>query len=139
MSDVCSICLDNITADKITTPCNHSFHTACFMRWYNTATTCPVCRTDISYRDIGIDCTNQNNIPRPKFRKGQAVRYNAEKRAQFFQYIREHPGARMPTVMLRIWTEPRWDGTTWMYDYEYDWSSEGTAREEDLEPGHIGA
>jgi len=73
--------------------------------------------------------------PTPKFHKGQAVRYNAKKRAEMFAYIREHPGARMPTVNLRIWAEPRWssNNNTWVYEYEYDWTSEGTAYECDLE------
>jgi hypothetical protein len=76
-----------------------------------------------------------SNHPPPKFKKGQAIHYNAKKRAEFFQYIRDHPGTRMPTVPLRIWTDPEWSEKhqSWMYHYEYDWTSEGTALESDIE------
>ena len=78
------------------------------------------------------------NIPRPKFKKGQAVRYNFEKRKEFFQYIKDHPDCgNMPTVPLRIWTAPEWNGTEWIYHYEYGWTSEGSAVEKDLEAVHI--
>ena len=78
---------------------------------------------------------DMSNRPPPKFKKGQAVHYNAKKRTEFFQYIRDHPGARMPTVPLRIWTDPEWsdEHQSWMYHYEYDWTSEGTALETDIE------
>ena len=69
----------------------------------------------------------------PLFRIGQVVRYNAVKQAEFREYIAQHPGARMPTVPLRIsnsyWSQ---DHNTWMYEYEYDWTSEGYALETDL-------
>ena len=69
----------------------------------------------------------------PRFKKGQVVRYNANKQAEFRKYIKQYPGARMPTVPLRIWNS-WWSNThaTWMYEYEYDWSSEGYALETEL-------
>lgn len=43
---VCSICIDPI-AIGIITPCGHSFHSNCFIRWSNKSQSCPHCRTTI--------------------------------------------------------------------------------------------
>ena len=120
----CAICLDNSTMNMTTTICGHTYHKECIDRWVKTNASCPTCRK--SLKQIKTI---------PKFKKGQAVRYNSRKQAEFYQYIRTHPGARMPTVNLRIWADPYWSHyhNTWMYDYEYDWNSEGTACEHDLD------
>lgn len=131
---ICPICLNVCkNTDHSQIPCGHIFHMACLKPWTDRKATCPVCRTDL--RDDGAAPTTP---PVPKFRRGQAVQYNAQKRTEFFQYIRDHPGSRMPTVPLRIWTDPRWcpGYRTWVYEYEYDWTSEGSALETDLELAH---
>jgi len=128
---VCGICFDSLaTGGTMATSCGHDYHTACIQPWLAIKNTCPTCRTE---QPVPLD--NRQ----PKFKKGQPVRFNAEKRTEFFQYIRDHPGARMPTVPLRIWTDPHWSDAyqTWVYDYEYDWSSEGVALETDLEAIHV--
>ena len=156
----CAICLEEFgmpggsTGDSIiSTPCSHKFHTSCISRWIAICPNCPICRTSFNDDATASGGDDQEweqlrvggqaratSAParlraQPKFRRGQAVRYNAEKRAEFFNYVRNNPGSRMPTVPLRIWADPQWSAahTTWIYCYEYDWTSEGSALEEDLE------
>lgn len=42
--DICSICIDKIDTDKMTTDCGHSFHNDCFSRWTVLYNNCPICR-----------------------------------------------------------------------------------------------
>lgn len=43
----CSICLENITNDNITTKCDHHYHKLCLDNWRNINNTCPMCRKNI--------------------------------------------------------------------------------------------
>ena len=47
----CSICLENIkySEGSFLNECEHIFHKNCLNNWLETNTTCPNCRTDISY------------------------------------------------------------------------------------------
>jgi hypothetical protein len=46
-SDCCSICLENMTEDEITTTeCSHKFHTTCLQRWNKNS--CPICRRTLN-------------------------------------------------------------------------------------------
>ena len=47
----CSICLEEIDKDALTTPCAHTFHKNCIERWLETSDMCPLCRTE-SPREI---------------------------------------------------------------------------------------
>jgi hypothetical protein len=50
MSEICSICLDEINENKnkLVTECNHTFHTNCYDKYYTTTsvTKCPNCRSE---------------------------------------------------------------------------------------------
>lgn len=42
--EMCSVCLDDITeGSKL--PCNHIFHAACLIPWFQSHNTCPFCRS----------------------------------------------------------------------------------------------
>lgn len=43
----CPICLENINL-KIETPCQHTFHPTCLLKWRKVHITCPLCRADIT-------------------------------------------------------------------------------------------
>lgn len=45
----CSICLDECVKGNCVRhlPCLHTFHDRCIERWFETATTCPVCKHDV--------------------------------------------------------------------------------------------
>jgi len=51
----CSICLNLLTTDTITLPCEHIFHINCIEAWKKYNTTCPYCRNDL--------CVNNYRIP----------------------------------------------------------------------------
>ena len=48
----CSICLDPVAHGRVTTICNHTFHSSCLENWKKSGTsnshTCPCCRTQIA-------------------------------------------------------------------------------------------
>lgn len=45
----CSICLEDIKEDKITTfECKHNFHLKCLNQWVSKSPTCPECRTNLN-------------------------------------------------------------------------------------------
>jgi hypothetical protein len=49
---VCSICLIDLHQEGQpmtlrTLPCNHSFHSACIDRWFETSTYCPICKSPL--------------------------------------------------------------------------------------------
>ena len=86
-------------------------------------------------------------IPRPRFCKGSIVRYNEKKKAEMRKslsemrrglgYHEQRNLGEQPFGRLIIWCEPRFNhrGNEWVYEYEYGpWgTSEGSARESDLE------
>lgn len=82
--------------------------------------------------------------PIPKFKKGQIVKYNSNKRREILNNLedlkKKYPGenfGNQPIHNLRIFIEPRWSKThnCYVYDYEYGYgyTSEGSALEIDLE------
>lgn len=50
VGEPCMICLEEFSVgDSIrTTPCNHTFHSACLKRWMGVKLACPLCQTDWS-------------------------------------------------------------------------------------------
>lgn len=44
LADVCSICLEELKAAKVT-PCKHYFHSLCLRKWLNVQNKCPMCHT----------------------------------------------------------------------------------------------
>ena len=44
--DKCVICLNELhnTNEILTTPCNHKFHSSCFLKWMYAHKDCPLCR-----------------------------------------------------------------------------------------------
>lgn len=52
MKYFCSICMNQITTNKIITECSHSFHELCIHKWINLPNynynNCPVCRKNIN-------------------------------------------------------------------------------------------
>jgi len=50
LDKTCSICLDRITSQNVTTKCKHKFHKKCLIGWCksnHSKPTCPICRKDI--------------------------------------------------------------------------------------------
>ena len=51
MSEVekCVICLNDLhnTNELLVTPCNHKFHSSCFLKWIYAHRDCPLCRNQI--------------------------------------------------------------------------------------------
>ena len=77
--------------------------------------------------------------PQPKFKVRSLVQLCPEDKARLFAYKASHGWAgEMPTGRLIIWAEPNWDPTAkeWVYGYEYGWDGthEGSARESSLVP-----
>lgn len=69
----CPICIGTIVNPQITT-CLHRFCYDCIMKHFNntTDTTCPICRTSITLKEIIPVIMNENKIikvPKPSFRK----------------------------------------------------------------------
>ena len=43
--DVCPICFEEVQFKELyKTSCNHTFHTGCLIKWYETSDDCPICR-----------------------------------------------------------------------------------------------
>ena len=49
ISDDCSICREALPDVAVYLPCDHTFHSECIKEWFNTHSTCPICRTNIDY------------------------------------------------------------------------------------------
>lgn len=48
-NEECCICMDDLNNEEIRIlSCRHRFHKKCFMEWYETDKTCPLCRNDIT-------------------------------------------------------------------------------------------
>jgi len=47
--DTTSNNINNIPDDKITIPCDHSFHTKCILNWFKQEKRCPICRTKFDF------------------------------------------------------------------------------------------
>lgn len=47
--DKCVICLNELhnTNEILTTPCNHKFHSSCFLKWMYAHKDCPLCRKQL--------------------------------------------------------------------------------------------
>ena len=44
----CTICFESIVSEDKTLVCGHHFHSPCIDRWLTKATTCPMCRTEVT-------------------------------------------------------------------------------------------
>jgi Zinc finger, C3HC4 type (RING finger) len=44
----CPVCYDAIESGATTTPCGHTYHSACLSSWLERANTCPSCRTVVA-------------------------------------------------------------------------------------------
>ena len=77
----------------------------------------------------------------PKFKLGDIVRFNNEKLNEMKVILenlkKEHDEdiCNCPVNKLHICNTPKYNGKTWIYDYEYGlgFTSEGSAQEEDIE------
>jgi hypothetical protein len=51
----CVICLDEVeVADRIVTPCSHTFHSKCIEAWKKIKQTCPTCRLNFSCDNLVV-------------------------------------------------------------------------------------
>lgn len=50
----CSICCDDTGNNTTNLKCNHSYHTKCIFKWFETSKTCPLCRKNI------VECSTCN-------------------------------------------------------------------------------
>jgi hypothetical protein len=65
MKDNCSICYNEIVNEKKLKNCNHSFCELCVSQWLIKNPTCPMCRTDVSQKEIEdsiVKCVTNNKI-----------------------------------------------------------------------------
>ena len=67
IEDSCIICSDeNVFETSVSMRCNHNFHLHCISTWSNISLTCPICRSDISYKkyiiSIELDLNQINEI-----------------------------------------------------------------------------
>lgn len=46
--NICSICFEAII-DKYTLECHHTYDATCILEWWQTHTTCPLCRREIQF------------------------------------------------------------------------------------------
>ena len=87
--------------------------------------------------------SKDNLRDKPKFRKGQVVQYNQQKKKEFIERRQEmlkcfssKELGNQPIYNLLLYTEPRWSPgyNCYIYDYEYGFccTSEGSALETDL-------
>ena len=49
--DTTSNNINNIPDERITIPCDHSFHTNCILNWFKQEKRCPICRTKFDFYD----------------------------------------------------------------------------------------
>ena len=42
--NTCIICFDDVSSEKRTLTCNHSYHKKCINEWIKTKNSCPICR-----------------------------------------------------------------------------------------------
>ena len=47
MTDICSICYDQLDNSNNIQQCGHKFHLECLMKWINITSTCPLCRYEL--------------------------------------------------------------------------------------------
>ena len=71
----------------------------------------------------------------PKFKKGNLVKFKTHVVNEMRERIGPNGVGPFPFGRLILWTSPYWNGSTWMYEYEYGsfGDHEGFAREEDIE------
>lgn len=69
MSESCSICLESMISDTITTKCDHTFHNKCLKMVTNNK--CPLCRSSLIKRDFVI--FNNHHFTRPNFPQGELL------------------------------------------------------------------
>ena len=53
---------DNMSNEKITIPCKHSFHTKCILNWFKQEKRCPICRTKFEFYDKEEKNENSDNL-----------------------------------------------------------------------------
>ena len=63
----CPICLELVTEDRLTTPCEHKFHKQCIQNYMNQSNIrryciCPICRRRLDMKDLlNLDINEDNN------------------------------------------------------------------------------
>jgi hypothetical protein len=75
-SIVCSICLETIMCDKITTNCGHYFHKQCIDASLKITSKCPMCRTKI--------------VNKPRFRVNKKIQKMKKKLYKTIDYFSEN-------------------------------------------------
>jgi hypothetical protein len=63
--ECCSVCMEDFAAreDTVRLPCSHAFHRDCISPWFHKATTCPMCRHDISRCLAALTNTPKGKFP----------------------------------------------------------------------------
>ncbi|ORY84384.1 hypothetical protein BCR37DRAFT_378410 [Protomyces lactucae-debilis] len=78
--ETCSICLEPVTSLALCQPCNHGFDTDCILRWTEQGATCPLCKTPIEHVSYRRHGTIHRQVPAPKRRKEQCMRFSRQRR-----------------------------------------------------------
>ncbi|RWR86794.1 zinc finger protein [Cinnamomum micranthum f. kanehirae] len=86
----CAICLSEFAGDEVLrllTACSHAFHLGCIDLWFESHTTCPVCRRELDPAETSPEKATEVRIPMPE-PDGREERAEAEEeRAQTQQRI----------------------------------------------------
>ena len=54
-TEKCNICQEDISNNKVKTPCEHEFCSDCFFKWMQEKPNCPLCRTEFVNQNIMAD------------------------------------------------------------------------------------
>ena len=69
----------------------------------------------------------------PIYKIGDIVQYTENNKKKMYEYIQQHPGEKQPLGNLRIYSVTlNQKYNSWEYYYDYDWTSDGSALENDL-------
>ncbi|KAJ8633844.1 hypothetical protein MRB53_027180 [Persea americana] len=65
----CAICLSEFAGDdvlRLLTACSHAFHLGCIDLWFESHTTCPVCRRELDPAETSPEKATEVRIPMPE-------------------------------------------------------------------------
>ena len=66
--EICSICLDLLDENLVTTVCKHTFHKECIGKWCKDVRKCPYCTRVFTLLEVVIDnpCFHYENYEKPE-------------------------------------------------------------------------